>query len=145
MATSLTDDEQLALIGLLRFATRLDGRTSHEELVVMQDVLREALASHDDAQSTPYRASPDTTAVDERILALEARADETFFDDDSVRRAALTVTRPAAREIIFAAVSDVALTHAMNAQETWLMDWLAENWGLTVETPEDETAQDEPG
>jgi hypothetical protein len=129
--SALKEHEQLALIGLLRFVVRLDGHTSPEELESLQSALRGLYMPQVDEPTTPYRVGAALPqSVEDQIAALEARADKKFFDDDSVRRAALTITRPEAREIIFAAVADLAASDGIALQEGWLLDWLADVWEL---------------
>jgi hypothetical protein len=119
----LNEKEKLALVGLMRFVVRLDGRATPEEMAAVERTLRDAYASQvgDGAEAAA------------QIAALEARADRELRDDDAIRRAAMSVSRPEAREVIFAAVADLAAVDGINMQEGWLLDWLANEWELKVE------------
>jgi hypothetical protein len=119
----LNEKEKLALVGLMRFVVRLDGHASPEEMATVAKTLREVYA--------PQVGEGGDAAA--RIAALEERADRELKDDDAIRRVAMQITRPEAREAIFAAVADLAAVDGINMQEGWLLDWLANEWELKIE------------
>ena len=55
MTYALNEAEQLALVALVRFTIRLDGRTSLDEVNVIRDVLRDALRPQP-ADAAPVQA-----------------------------------------------------------------------------------------
>jgi hypothetical protein len=132
MAESLSDSEELALVGLLRTLVRLDGRGSIEERDAYRVALETCLAPRETTTETPYRVAPATQGFDEHLAALEARADRELQDDKAVRNAALAVKRQDARETIFAALADVAAADAIAQAEGALLDWLALEWKIEI-------------
>ncbi len=133
MDDALTPSEELALVGLLRLMIRLDGRGTPEEAEAYRTALLQALATDDQGDVAPYREAPAAPLIDEaRLATLEERADRELSTDESVRNAALAVTRQGSRETIFAALSDVAASDGVHVAEIALLDWLADLWSIEV-------------
>jgi hypothetical protein len=125
---ALSPDEQLALGGLLRTLIRMDGQYTPAENEALEDVLQEVLA---EPQGFAFR-SPDTSQTPQTSLVWEllGRAARELPDEDSVRRAALAVTRPEARETIYSAVFTVAAADTIVDPEWRLLEWLKEIWQI---------------
>lgn len=135
MNEPLTLDERLTYAALLRTLVRLDGQVTPEEGLVMSDASRELLRP----SMVP---SPPPTADDDDLALRELldRSAESYPDDESVRRAAATVTRPEAREAIYAALLAVSTAGTITTAEAGLLDWLAQLWDLAVDTTGDAPA-----
>ncbi len=138
MDDTLDSSEELALVGLLRLMVRLDRQGSPEERDAYRSALRAALAPVSTDPTATYRESPAAPTIDEaHIAALEGRADQELSTDESVRIAALAVTRQSARDTIFAALSDLSAAEGPLGGEIALLDWLAAEWSIVIhEVPE---------
>lgn len=129
MSEPLTHHERLTYAALLRTVVRLDGHVTPEEQSVVDEASRELLRP----SMAPDAAVSD--ADDARELgALLDRSAEEFPDDEAVRRAAAGVTRPEAREAIYAALLAVSAAGTITTGEAGLLDWLAASWELDVGT-----------
>ncbi len=128
MNEPLTHQERLTYAALLRTLVRLDGHVSPEEQELVLEASRELLGP----SMTPVG---ETTVADEdrELRALLDRSAEEHPDDESVRRAAAGVTRPEAREAIFAALLTISTAGTITVPEAGLLDWLAETWELDVD------------
>lgn len=123
----LTPSEMLALAGLLRKLVRIDGRFSEAERNAIARV-GAAVSESDDASATkPIGAE----ALFQRI----EDASEAYPDDQTLRAAALAVSRPEARNAIHAILFDVAASDAIGQGEADLLDWLEEKWELEAAEP----------
>lgn len=128
MSEPLTHHERLTYAALLRTIVRLDGHVTPEEQSVADEASRELL------RPSMTAAVEVTDADDARELrALLDRSAEEFPDDESVRRAAEGVTRPEAREAIYAALLAVSTAGTITTGEAGLLDWLAASWDLDVD------------
>jgi|JI10StandDraft_1071094.scaffolds.fasta_scaffold235553_2 hypothetical protein len=129
MNEPLTHQERLTYAALLRTLVRLDGHISMEEQALVLEASRELLGP----SMTPVG---ETTAADDdrELRALLDRSAEAHPDDESVRRAAASVTRPEAREAIFAALLTISTAGTITVPEAGLLDWLSETWDLGVDT-----------
>jgi hypothetical protein len=108
----LTFEEQVVLVALLELVISSDGRVSDEE---HEHVKRIAGAIGGEA----YRRAA-------------AEVDRRFRNEEQLRMFVPTIARPAARETIFEAVLETALTEAIDPHESTLLGWLAEAWKLKV-------------
>lgn len=114
--------ERTVLVAALRLAVLADHRATEREAMVIDRVARELGASE-------YEA------------ALE-RADHDAPDGAALEALAATVTRPEAREVIYATVMEVALADSVTPGDAPLLDGLAALWGLSVKIiGEDEPTQ----
>jgi hypothetical protein len=122
----------VAMIGLLRLAIRLDRRAAPEEVAAYRAILRAAGPPREAVDGdAPYREATAAAPEDDAgLAALEARADRELASAADVQAAARAVTRPAAREAIFAALADLAAADAIDASEAELLEWLAREWSL---------------
>ena len=129
MNEPLTHQERLTYAALLRTLVRLDGHVSMEEQALVLEASRELLGP----SMTPVG---ETTAADDdrELRALLDRSAEEYPDDESVRRAAASVTRPEAREAIFGALLTISTAGTITAPEAGLLDWLSKTWELDVDT-----------
>lgn len=124
MTEALTESERLTFGALLRALVRLESWSNPEE------------------QTAVWRAARELVAVDpggdvgDAVTALLERSAERYPDDESMRAAAVQVTRQEAREAIFGALYEVSTAGTITAVESQLLDWLAEQWGILV-TPVD--------
>lgn len=106
----LTDDERLALSGLLRFIIAADGRFSPEEA------------------ATLGRRSAELGGAE--VYRLLADAQRVFADEDSVRIAAKAVTRENVRAFMYQLLAELAHADGMSAEESSLLGWLRVTWHL---------------
>ena len=159
MSAHLTDSELLCFCGLVRLLVRLDGQITFEERQAIEQIGPEMAvlpnpieAPYRDNPNTddgvdlrrpigaPYRsAAPDRGAVPicapggrptARFWDTMDQAAKVFRDDESVRRAALGVTRQEARQEIYVAVYDLAVCDTISKPEWSLLDWLSSQWDV---------------
>jgi hypothetical protein len=136
----LTSEELLVLAALLRCVIRIDRQfTAPEQEAVGRVAMRVAAPpeGEDPEATTPYRESARALEPigEERLFELIELAGEELPDDDSIREAALAVTRQEAREAIYGLVWEVAASDVAFRGESKLLDWLIGAWNLPVESP----------
>lgn len=119
MSDTLTDSEQLTFGALLRSLIRLDTYTTPEEQSVLHSVAGELLG-------VPGPGIADVLA------SLLERSAERYRDDEAVRAAAETVTRPEARDAIYGALYEISAAGTITVAESSLLDWLAGRWEIRV-------------
>ena len=118
---SLTSDEKLALVALLKRFVSEDGEVSADEVDAIASV--SAALGGDE-----YRR-----LVDE--------ADARLATDDDTRAFLESITRQDARETIYEIVFEAAAGEALQGLEPEMLDWLAKTWGIEIEVlpePEEE-------
>jgi len=109
----LTSEERIALAALLQLVVDADATASDDELKVLQHIVQ---------------------AAGEAAYAEAARAaDERFRDDAALQAFLPSITRQEARELIYGSVLEAALPDAMGALESTMLEWLAKEWGVTVQ------------
>jgi hypothetical protein len=131
----------LALAGVLRTLVLADREVDAYELDALDDVGRRVALSGAEPERGPYRSRVAAMGADE-FRAIFGDACRRLPTDASVRAALEAVTRPEAREVIFAIARDVAACNGIAPVEQEILDWLIERWGLVVENvggPEDVT------
>jgi hypothetical protein len=116
----LTHIEQLALLGLVQFIGESNRDVSDEESEAIAGIVA-ALGA-------------------ERYRKVAAEADERFADEESLRNYLQTNGRPEARELIYGHVLELAMGDTIQASESELLDWLAEEWGIQVQFEDGEGA-----
>jgi hypothetical protein len=114
----LTAEERIALVALLEFVIESDGRVSEDEADRIDAVVA---AIGEDA----YRTAA-------------AEVDRRFEDEDGLRAFLPSITRPEARELIYGVVLDAAISDAVNARESELLEWLADVWRIASQIDEAE-------
>ena len=115
----LTDDERLALAGLVRLMVKADGEFSPEEAGAVAEMAQ-------DLGEAPFWAAID-------------RAAQELTDDDKIRAAARAVTRADARETIYGALLGLSQHGATTGGEDDLLEWLADEWELEISDVADES------
>lgn len=133
MSERLTNEELAAFAGIVRCLVRLDGKFTEAEAAAIDDVANDLLASA--PGNAPYREEPEDTRKrgvqsSAELWALIDRAGEDLEDDAAVRRLAVGVTRPEARELIYEALFAVAASDVIEKEEWPLLDWLAKEWKI---------------
>ena len=106
----LTNDEALALMGLLREIIQADNVYSQDERASIQKLAAEI-------------------GVD-RFNAVVAEAKERFPSQKDVKDHAKTITRPEARRAIYEALSEVAAADELLPSEEKVLTWLRSWWKL---------------
>lgn len=106
----LAPSDQLVLAALLRLLVRLDGQFSDAEQAALEDI------ALDFGEKTFWQ--------------LMDQAGRALPDDESIRKAASAVADPAARELIYARVLDVARSDTIQVREAGLLEWLQWAWKL---------------
>jgi hypothetical protein len=117
----LTHAEKLAFAGLARLLLRADSELTDEEAAALGDV---AVAIGEDEFWK---------------LVDEAAGTE----DAEIRRLAKGVTRPEVRELIYGTLFELGQTGSIVAEESELLDWLADAWGLEISDVGDELPPDD--
>jgi hypothetical protein len=128
--TPLTEAELLTLAGLARAMTRMDGRvTGREQDAVL--ALRSSVSEGVTDAGSPYRGTIGVDAIEPgRWRELLERASDTLHTEEALQRAALAVTRPEAREAIYALVAEIAIVDAIGPSEWRALEWLEAEWGV---------------
>jgi uncharacterized tellurite resistance protein B-like protein len=116
--TQLTAEERIALVALLEFVIESDGRVSEDEADRIDAVVA---AIGEDA----YRTAA-------------AEVDRRFEDEDGLRAFLPSITRPEARELIYGVILEAAISDAVNARESELLEWLADVWQIASQIDEPE-------
>jgi hypothetical protein len=114
--SDLNADEQIALAALLEFVVMASGHATEDEE-------REIQAIVDEIGEDVYRK-----AVEE--------VDRRFPDEEAAKKFLATITRPEAREVIFGAVMEAAMTDTIEGHESTILDWVAKEWQLEVKYEE---------
>jgi hypothetical protein len=131
--TELTEAELVVLAGLGRAMTRIDGRVTAEEQEAVLS-LRLNVSEGVAKEGSPYRGRVGTTPLEpDRWRTLLERAGETLDTEEKLQEAAMSVTRPEAREAIFALVAEIAIVDAVGTAEWRALEWLEERWDLRAE------------
>jgi hypothetical protein len=118
--TSLTPDEKLALVALLKRFVSEDGEVSDDEVDAIGSV------------SAALGADEYRRLVDE--------ADARLAGDDEMRTFLESITRQEARDTIYEIVFEAAAGEALQGLEPDMLDWLAETWGIQIKIlPEEDS------
>jgi uncharacterized tellurite resistance protein B-like protein len=106
----LTDDERLALVGLIKVVIQADRLYSEEEDAELKKVA--------------YALG------EELFIATVDQARERFKSLDAIKEHARTVERQEARELILTTVQEIAVSDEVSPEEAHVVDWLSEMWGF---------------
>jgi hypothetical protein len=110
----LTQDERVALVGLMKLLVMSDGNVSDEELEHVEDMI-------------------DVFGDEEYEAVLETFEERFEGKGDVFRDFLKSVKRQEARELIFGTVLDAAGAEAVEPGEASLLDWLQREWGVKIE------------
>ena len=117
----LNQDERMALVGLLKLTVLADGHVTEEELEHVETLV-------------------DAFGEGEYQKTLDAF--ETAFPDvGAFKESLLRVSRPDARELIFATVLETAGESALEGAEAELLDWLSRAWNIRIEIADEATPE----
>jgi len=106
--SQLSHDEMLALVGLLELIGESDPEVLDDE-VDRINAVAEALG-------------PD------RYRAIADEVDRRFTDEGEFKAFLSTITRPAARELIYGTTLEAAMGGAIDPRESRLLEWLGKEW-----------------
>jgi hypothetical protein len=109
----LNPDERIALAALVEFVVLASGHATEDEE-------REIDAIVEELGEDEFRKA--TEEVDKR-----------FPDEEAARKFLKTITRPEARELIYGAVLDAAMTDTIEGRESQMLEWIAKEWDIKVE------------
>ncbi len=107
--TELTPDERILLVGMVRKVASADNTFSDQE---KDQMVRLAAEMGEDAFK-------EASLAGQKLSSAKAR-----------EAAALAVTRPEARELIFTTLQDLAVSDEVAPEEMELINWLADLWDL---------------
>ena len=124
----LTETELRALCGLLRLVVLADGAVDGIELDAL-DAIGHRVAPKPPGD-TPYREAKPPAMGPTAFRAFFGEANHELPTKEDVREAALRVTRPEAREILYALLFDVAAADGVHPNEQAILSWLEERWSL---------------
>lgn len=110
--SQLDENERTAIVALLDRVISADRELSEDEEKHLRKII-EALGPEAYARAVEH-------------------VDETIENEADLEPLLQSITRQDAREVIFAAVMDVALADAVMPQEAPLLEWLAKEWGIEV-------------
>jgi len=108
----LNPDERIALAALIEFVVLASGHATEDEEREIEGIVEQI---GEDA----YRQ-----AVDE--------VDRRFPDEEAAKKFLKTITRPEARELIYGAVIEAAITDAVEGRESQMLEWLGKEWNIEV-------------
>ena len=108
----LKRDEQIALVGLIEFVAESNATVTDEEVQEISQIV-DALG-------------PD------KYRQLAEAADERFANEASLKEHLLGVDRPEARELMYGIALDMALSDTENLRHSEMLDWLREQWDVSV-------------
>ena len=114
---TLTHDEKLALVALLKRFVGEDGEVADEELDAIGSVAA-ALGEEE------YRKLVDEAA-------------ERLQGDEDMRAFLEAITRQEARDTIYGLAFDAASSEVLQDIEADMLDWLAKTWGIQVKVIEE--------
>ena len=109
--SQLTNDEQLALGGLLRLLVRADG-----EFSVAEEERIDAVGDELGGKDLLWKA-----------ISTSAQH---FKNDQDIRRAGLGIERKEVRELVLSILESVAIADTMSASEEGIIVALKSHWGL---------------
>lgn len=109
----LNEDEQLALVGLIEFVAESNANVTEEEQAEIEHLV-EAFGA-------------------EKYRALVDAVDQKFGDEAALKAHLSTISRGAAKELIYGLALETALSDAENLQHSQMLDWLKTEWNVTVE------------
>jgi uncharacterized tellurite resistance protein B-like protein len=112
--SDLNETERVALVALLEAVIAADSEVTDDEPEKLVEVIAEL---GEDA----YR------------LAIE-EADRLEEEGTDLRKLLATVRRQEPRELIYGTAMEVAMANAVTPQEAPLLEWLAETWGIRIES-----------
>lgn len=118
--STLSPDEALALVALLKTCVGADGAVSDEEGAELDEVV-DALG-------------------DERYRTLATQADERFREEKDLRAFLSSITRQEARDTLFGIVLDAEAGGAMQGRDLELLDWLRAAWAIEVKVVDEPDA-----
>jgi hypothetical protein len=106
---ALSQPEQVVLLALVGLMARIDGSVSQDELELLEQIA-------DEIGDERFEAARDAAAA--------------LADGDAILRAAASVERAEAREVIFELVYGIAIHDTIAQSEAALLNELAAAWGL---------------
>lgn len=109
--SQLTDDERLALGGLLRLLVRADG-----EFSVAEEERIDAVGDELGGKEVLWKAISESA--------------QHFKDDQAIRRAGLGIARPEVRELVLSILESVAIADTMSPGEEGILEALKSHWKL---------------
>jgi len=109
----LNPDERVALAALIEFVVLASGHVTEDEEREIETIVSEL-------GEDEYRK-----AMDE--------VDRRFPDEEAARKFLKTITRPEARELIYGAVLEAAMTDTIEGRESQMLEWVAKEWNIQVE------------
>jgi hypothetical protein len=105
----LSQPEQVVLLALVGLMARMDGSVSEDEMELLEQIA-------DEIGEKRFEAARDAAAA--------------LDDGSAILRAAGTIERPEAREIVFELVYSIAVRDTIAESEAALLNELATLWGL---------------
>jgi hypothetical protein len=112
----LSENELIALVGLLELVGESDSDIPEEEVDRISAVAAEVGA--------------------DRYRAVANEVDRRFADEDEFKAFLSIITRKAARELIYETVFEAAAGGALDSREARLLEWLAKEWDIRVQSVE---------
>jgi hypothetical protein len=105
----MSQPEQVVLLSLVGLMARMDGSVSQDELELLEQIADEIGAER-------FEAARDAAAA--------------LADGEAIKRAASSIDRQEAREVIFELVYGIAVRDTIAESEAALLNELATMWGL---------------
>lgn len=109
--SDLTNDERLALGGLLRILVRADGEFST-------------------AEEERIDAVGDEIGGRELLWKAISESAQHFKNDQEIRRAGIGISRPEVRELVLSVLESVAIADTMSPAEEGILVALKAQWGI---------------
>ncbi len=109
----LNPDERIALAALLEFVVLASGHVTEDEEREIDDIVGEL-------------------GEDEYRKAVE-EVDRRFPDEEAAKKFLKTIKHQEARELIYGAVLEAAMTDTIEGRESQMLEWVAKEWNIEVE------------
>lgn len=127
---ALTHEELLVLAGLVRLTIEADDRVDPVEARAVRRLASELAEGREGAGDAYRRMAPVASIGEAAWSALWQEAVATLPTSEDVKRAALEIQRPQAREAIYGTVYDLAAVNTIEGAEWSILEWLEATWGL---------------
>jgi hypothetical protein len=114
----------------VRLTIEADERVDPAEARAVRRLASELAEGREGAGDAYRRMAPVASIGEAAWSALWQEAVATLPTSDDVKRAALEIQRPQARDAIYGAVYDVASVNTIEGAEWSILEWLEDKWGI---------------
>jgi len=109
----LSHDERIALVALVELLASSDAGASEDEIDRIGEI-------------------GDALGGAEQYRQLAEEVDRRFADEEELKDFLATIDRQEAREVVFETALEVAMPDGIQSREAEFLEWLEDEWGLSV-------------